>query len=158
MPRNLRRLAPTLDALLALLRSPTATDSDAPVLTDREMTSLPTYGGRAVVHTSGIWSWDARRRIEGTCAYDFRIVERPTCRAYGCDRVTDTAGCADGLCSSHYQQQRRRRPLTPLRPPTSDVDARARITVRVDPPTLARLRDAGAPATVAADVLRRWRP
>jgi hypothetical protein len=38
--------------------------------------SLPTFGGPDIKHTTKIWSWDATRKIVGTCAYDIEIVDR----------------------------------------------------------------------------------
>lgn len=37
---------------------------------------LPTFGGADIEDTHGVWSWDARRMIFGTCADDIEIVPR----------------------------------------------------------------------------------
>jgi len=37
---------------------------------------LPTFGGPDIEHTVEIWSWDATRKIVGTCSDDIEIVDR----------------------------------------------------------------------------------
>lgn len=146
---SILRLAPTLDALLTLLRS-----GDG--LSERDMTSLPTYGGAEPASTSGVWSWDATRLLVGTCADDFRIVDRPRCREDGCGRVTGVAGSADGLCVPHYRQacrDRERGRVRPLRP-IRTAPAAGRIGVRLSAAALRALGD--RPAERAREVLEAW--
>ena len=156
------RAAPSLDELLRLLRrhlgrSERGEDWEVTQREDALLADLPTFGGpRLQPGNSVIWSWDATRQLEGLCVDEMRIVPRPSCSFEGCARVTDVAGATGGLCPGHYQQQRRGRPLSALRPPVGERGDRARLTVRVSAETLARLRAAGQPATVASDVLARW--
>lgn len=51
------------------------------IITDRQydgedFTSMPTFGGSEPADTQGVWSWDEKRLIVGSCADDFEIVDR----------------------------------------------------------------------------------
>jgi hypothetical protein len=37
---------------------------------------LPTFGGTDIRNTIEVWSWDATRKIIGTCSDDIEIVDR----------------------------------------------------------------------------------
>lgn len=41
-----------------------------------DWTDLPVFGGLEIENTIGVWSWDANRKIVGTCASDIQIVNR----------------------------------------------------------------------------------
>ncbi len=58
----------TLDELYEMMRND---DPDLPPWDD-----LPTFGGSPVEHTVEVWSWDATRKIIGTCSDDIEIVDR----------------------------------------------------------------------------------
>ena len=56
-----------------------ALTGDDPGALDRHgewRTDLPTFGGAEPADTSGVWSWDETRLLEGTCAADLEIVDR----------------------------------------------------------------------------------
>tara|TARA_R110000822_G_scaffold53516_2_gene138015 strand:- start:4018 stop:4233 length:216 start_codon:yes stop_codon:yes gene_type:complete len=57
-----------LDELLTAMR--------ANAFTDREMSSLPTFGGTEPSDTAEVWSWDETRLIVGTDLLNFEIVNR----------------------------------------------------------------------------------
>lgn len=59
----------SLDDLHKLLR-------ECGSLPDRVMETLPTFGGEEPESTSGVWSWDEKRLLVGTCASDLQIVPR----------------------------------------------------------------------------------
>lgn len=151
------RSARNLDELLRLLRRHLGNRPEGWTVTQREeslMSKLPTFGGdEPSLGSRTVWSWDEGRVIDGLCVDEMQISDRPRCAFEGCQREPISVG---GLCPSHYQQQRRGRPLTPLGLPVEERVERARLTVRVDAATHERLRQDGAPATVAAEVLARW--
>ena len=63
---------------------------------------LPTFGGADVVETGEVWSWDATRKIVGTCADDLALVERDDVLPAGFrahDGVTEWADCS--ACGAH---------------------------------------------------------
>ena len=152
---DLRRRSPSLDDLLRLLRGACghgeACDCGRPLLSERDLTRLPTYGGAEPRTTSGVWSWDAGRLLVGTCAEDYRIVPRPACRSDGCERVSDVAGSGSGLCATHYQQQRRHGETSPIR---EAEPAAARIGVRLSATALSALGP--RPAARAREVIEEW--
>jgi hypothetical protein len=85
------------------------------------------------------------------------VCGRATCEERADDVLCSGPSCsrpvvAHGLCASHYAQHRRGRPLSPLGPRVGERGEGERLTIRVSPPTLKRLRQEGPPATVA----RRW--
>jgi hypothetical protein len=69
----------SLEELLAILREIEAecrgSEMDPAAVYDA--TSLPTFGGDAPNDTSGIWSWDEKALLVGTCVDDMRIQKRP---------------------------------------------------------------------------------
>lgn len=66
-------MAEDLDDLLAIFCASAATGYDH--ISDRDMTSLPTFGGDDI-DEEGVWSWDEDRCLIGTCANDMEIVAR----------------------------------------------------------------------------------
>lgn len=58
--------ARNLDELFTAMRAPGAVWAS----------DFPTFGGADVRNTTGVWSWDATRKIVGTCAQDLQIVAR----------------------------------------------------------------------------------
>lgn len=65
--------ASSLDELLGVIRN-----SD---VSDEQMVDLPTFGGDEPPSTHGVWSWDETRLIVGTCADDFKIIDRADYKA-----------------------------------------------------------------------------
>ncbi len=66
-------MAEDLDDLLAIFCASAATGYDH--ISDRDMTSLPTFGGDDI-DEEGVWSWDEDRCLIGSCANDMEIVAR----------------------------------------------------------------------------------
>jgi hypothetical protein len=58
----------TLEELLKMMKR-----NDEAIL---EWDSLPTFGGVEPDSTLGVWSWDEKNMIVGTCANDVEIVDR----------------------------------------------------------------------------------
>lgn len=157
MPTTIRALrsARSLDALLGLLRD---LPDDLPIDLERELAQLPVYGGPEPRSTSGVWSWDATRRIvEGDPDRNdgggWGIESRPRCADEGCLRLADVAGsgagAGDQLCPAHYQQARRTGRTKPIL-----VPAAARLGVRVSALALAALGT--RPAVRAREVIEAW--
>jgi len=65
--------AASLEGLFAamLANDPAVLDSHGGWSSD-----LPNFGGRPPTNTEGVWSWDADRRIVGSCAADIAIEPR----------------------------------------------------------------------------------
>lgn len=61
-----------IDTLGALLE---AMQGDDPRVRGR-WDDLPTFGGRDIEDTTGVWSWDAERMLVGSCATELEIVSR----------------------------------------------------------------------------------
>lgn len=146
MPTTIRALrsARSLDALLGLLRD---LPEELPIDLERETTQLGTFGGPEPRSTSGVWSWDATRRIVGDGSW--RIEPRPVCEREECSRLADVAGSGDGLCPTHYQQQRRRGETRPVR-----ETAAVRVGVRLSTRAVAALGP--RPAVRAREVIEEW--
>ena len=70
---NLKAQYPTLDSLLASMRSGALSQRDA------DWSDLPSYGGATPENTLGIWSWDETRLLVGQCASDLEIRDRADC-------------------------------------------------------------------------------
>jgi hypothetical protein len=62
----------TLDGLLEAMRN------DHPCVFDDDSwrADLPTFGGEEPRYTEGVWSWDEKRLLVGTCSEDLEIVNR----------------------------------------------------------------------------------
>ena len=70
-----------LQDLLELLKEAEAELSDPDAIGDdvvqrADLCSLPTYGGEWPADTLGVWSWDERRLLVGTCIDDMKLVTR----------------------------------------------------------------------------------
>lgn len=63
---------PTLDSLLASMRSGALSERDA------DWSDLPSYGGATPENTLGIWSWDETRLLVGECSTDLWLISRVT--------------------------------------------------------------------------------
>lgn len=67
---NLKAQHPTLDSLLASMRSGALSGRDA------DWSDLPTYGGEVPSNCDGVWSWDETRLLVGECSSDVTLVYR----------------------------------------------------------------------------------
>lgn len=76
------RSSRSLDELLTNLRAyqtehPEESGEYADSALDRLMTDLPTFGGDEPAGGAfGVWSWDASRKLVGSCVSDMQIVPR----------------------------------------------------------------------------------
>lgn len=61
----------TLDALLEQIKSGALDNLDG-----NAWAELPIFGGTTPIDTQGVWSWDAKRLLIGTCKDDMKIVSR----------------------------------------------------------------------------------
>jgi hypothetical protein len=71
--QNLKTQYPTLDSLLASMRSGALSGCDA------DWTDLPNYGGTTPENTVGVWSWDETRLLVGECSDDLVLMNRADC-------------------------------------------------------------------------------
>ncbi|WP_224365210.1 hypothetical protein [Hyalangium versicolor] len=68
--RSKKGVISSLDELAAVLRHHGA------LLADLPWTELPTFGGPAPLHTSGVWSWDERRLLVGAEPSSLQLIPR----------------------------------------------------------------------------------
>jgi hypothetical protein len=71
--QNVKARYPTLDSLLASMRSGALSGCDA------DWTDLPNYGGTTPENTVGVWSWDETRLLVGECSDDLVLLNRADC-------------------------------------------------------------------------------
>lgn len=70
------RAPQNLDELLEVLRAGALWPGAPRAHGKLDWASLPTFGGPDVTDTEGVWSWDAKRTLVGSCPADLEIVER----------------------------------------------------------------------------------
>lgn len=78
---TIRLAVDDLQDLLELLKEAEAELSDPDAIGDdvvqrADLCRLPTYGGEDAAHNFGVWSWDERRLLVGTCIDDMKLVTR----------------------------------------------------------------------------------
>jgi hypothetical protein len=70
--QNLKAQYPTLDSLLASMRSGALSGRNA------DWSNLPSYGGETPRDTMQVWSWDKTRLLVGECSDDVTTIYRAT--------------------------------------------------------------------------------
>jgi hypothetical protein len=70
--QNLKAQYPTLDSLLASMRSGALSRCGA------DWADLPNYGGETPSDTMQVWSWDETRLLVGECSDDVTLIHRAT--------------------------------------------------------------------------------